>query len=45
MAVHIDASLPVHPLTVDDVMAMVDGALSYAGPRRSHTGASPGAGS
>lgn len=23
MAVHVDASLPVHPLTVDDVMAMV----------------------
>ena len=23
MAVHIDASLPVHPLTVDDVAAMV----------------------
>ena len=27
MAVHIDASLPVHPLTVDDVMAMVDAGI------------------
>jgi Uma2 family endonuclease len=27
MAVHIDASLPVHPLTVDDVIAMVDAGI------------------
>lgn len=27
MAVHVDSSLPVHPLTVDDVMAMVDAGI------------------
>ncbi|MDP2710923.1 MAG: Uma2 family endonuclease [Solirubrobacteraceae bacterium] len=27
MAVHVDASLPVHPLTVDDVVAMVDAGI------------------
>ena len=27
MAVHVDASLPVHPLTVDDVTAMVDAGI------------------
>ena len=27
MPVHVDASLPVHPLTVDDVTAMVDAGI------------------
>jgi len=27
MAVHVDASLPVHPLTVDDIAAMVDAGI------------------
>lgn len=27
MAVHIDATLPVHPLTVDDIRAMVDAGI------------------
>jgi Uma2 family endonuclease len=33
MAVHVDASLPVHPLTVDDIAAMVDAGILGADDR------------
>jgi hypothetical protein len=33
MAVHVDASLPVHPLTVDDVIAVLTDADEVAAAR------------